>query len=317
MKALVTGGAGFIGSNICKALAHEGAKITVLDNLSTGYKSNLDGIKNITLIEGDIRDTDAVKQAVSGCDTVFHLAASVGNKRSIDNPSEDSEINVMGTLRVLEAARAVGVRKIVTSSSAGIYGELKTIPISECHPLDPITPYGASKLYTEKMSLAFAHTYEIEVICLRYFNVYGPNQRFDAYGNVIPIFAFRALHGDPIIIFGNGLQTRDFVHVNDVVQANIKAAKNQGTSGAFNIASSTQMRIIDLANDINSHLNTPVPIEYHKPRTGDVEHSLADISAARAAFDYMPAIDMKLGLAEYMNWAKNESKLKNQKIIHF
>lgn len=307
MKALVTGGAGFIGSNICAALAREGAQITVLDDLSSGYAANLDGIEGVTLIEGDIRNPETVKNAINGCDTVFHLAASVGNKRSIDHPDEDTAINAVGTLTVLEAARDAGVRKVVTSSSAGIYGELKTMPITEQHPLEPLTPYGVSKLYTEKMSLAFSHVYGIEAICLRYFNVYGPNQRFDAYGNVIPIFAFRALRGDPIVIFGNGHQTRDFVHVDDVVQANINAARNRGVSGAFNIASATQMSILDLAQAVNSYLDTPVPIEHREPRAGDVAHSLADISAARAAFGYVPAVDMKRGLAQYMAWAKVEA----------
>lgn len=306
MKALVTGGAGFISSNICSELLEGGADVTILDNLSSGFDSNLDALPGATFIEGDIRDKETVQRAVAGCEVVFHLAASVGNKRSIDRPDEDTSINVIGTLVMLDAARSAGVRKCVVSSSAGIYGELTTIPISEDRPIDPLTPYGVSKLYTEKMALAFAHVYGLEAICLRYFNVYGPNQRFDAYGNVIPIFAFRALRGEPITLFGDGLQTRDFVHVDDVVQANLKAAMNHGLSGAFNIASGTQMRILDLARAVNALVGTPVAIENAPRRPGDVAHSLADIRAARDGFGFAPGIAMEPGLAQYIDWAREE-----------
>lgn len=307
MRALVTGGAGFIGSNICAALRREGADVTVLDDLSSGHAINLNGLVGATLVEADIRDSEAVSSAMSGCDVVFHLAASVGNKRSIDHPDQDTAVNVNGTLTVLEAARTLGVRKIVAASSAGIYGELKTIPIAENHQLEPLTPYGVSKLYTEKMALAFAHVYGVEAICLRYFNVYGPNQRFDAYGNVIPIFAFRALRGEPITIFGDGMQTRDFVHVDDVVQANLKAARKKGVSGAFNIASATQMKILDLANAVNANVDHPVAIQHAVERSGDVAHSLADITAAREAFGFDPLVEMGPGLEKYMVWAKQEA----------
>src|ERR1017187_4485266 len=200
MKALVTGGAGFIGSTISKELALNGADVVVLDNLSSGYRINLGGHPGIRLIERDIRDPVAVDAAMDGVDAVFHLAASVGNKRSIDQPVNDAEINVIGTLRVLEAARKAGVQKVVMSSSAGIFGELKTLPIREDHPVEPDTPYGASKLCAEKEGLAYAKLYGMEVVCLRYFNVYGPSQRFDAYGNVIPIFVFQMLRGEPVTI---------------------------------------------------------------------------------------------------------------------
>ncbi|MBV7377951.1 NAD-dependent epimerase/dehydratase family protein [Maritimibacter dapengensis] len=307
MKVLVTGGAGFIGSNICAALLEHGADVTVLDNFSSGWRANLERLSGIRVERGDVRDTEAVTKAMDGCDTVFHLAASVGNKRSIDHPHVDTAINVQGTLNILMAARDQCVEKLVVSSSAGIYGELKTLPIREDHPLAPLTPYGVSKLYTEKMSLAFARTYGMEAICLRYFNVYGPNQRFDAYGNVIPIFAFRALAGDPIVIFGDGQQTRDFVHVDDVVQANIKAATNRGVSGAFNIASATQVTIRDLAHAVNSHVDRPVAIEHAGVRRGDVAHSRADITSAQQAFGYVPETELTPGLAGYMAWAREEA----------
>jgi len=208
---LVTGGAGFIGSNLVRALVDIGCHVTVLDNFSSGYRSNLAPFPGIRLVEADIRDRDAVYTAMQGARVVFHLAASVGNKRSLDDPIADAEVNVVGTLRVLEAVRALGVRKVVASSSAGIFGELKTLPIREDHPVEPDTPYGSTKLCGEKLCLAYARLYALDAICLRYFNVYGPNQRFDAYGNVIPIFAFQLLQGKPLTVFGDGEQTRDFV----------------------------------------------------------------------------------------------------------
>ncbi|MBI5034838.1 MAG: SDR family oxidoreductase [Chloroflexi bacterium] len=304
MHALVTGGAGFIGSNIVKHLLAEGHRVTVLDNLLSGYRQNLDPFPQVEFLEGDVRDAVIVERAMQGVEVVFHLAASVGNKRSIEHPLEDSEINVLGTLRVLEAARRNGVRKVVFSSSAGIFGELKTIPIREDHPVEPDSPYGASKLGAEKLCLAYAKLYPLECVCLRYFNVYGENQRYDAYGNVIPIFAHKILQGEPITIFGDGEQTRDFVNVRDVVQANYKAAMARGVSGAFNIASGTRITINRLAEWMCEASHGLVPIQHGSPRPGDVRHSLADISAASLAFGFAPTVDLREGLADYMTWAK-------------
>jgi UDP-glucose 4-epimerase len=306
MKALITGGAGFIGSNIAKELASRGNDVAVLDDLSSGYRSNIQGIPGVRLIEADIRDQAAVDAAVEGVDAVFHLAASVGNKRSIDQPVNDAEINVIGTLRVLEAARKAGVRKIVMSSSAGIFGELKTLPIREDHPVEPDSPYGASKLCAEKQGLAYAKLYGMEVVCLRYFNVYGPSQRFDAYGNVIPIFVFQMLRGEPVTIFGDGEQTRDFVNVRDVVLANIRAAMAPGVSGAFNIGSGTRISINDLVERLRANCGLNPVVRRGPPRAGDVRDSLADISAARRAFGFEPAVTIDEGLPEYIRWARTE-----------
>jgi UDP-glucose 4-epimerase len=304
-KVLVTGGAGFIGSNIVRLLAHETtAEIVVLDNLSSGYRENLDGMR-VKFVQGDVRDAAAVGAAMTGCDTVFHLAASVGNTRSIDDPIQDSEINVLGTLRVLEAARHGGAGKVVYSSSAGIFGELKTLPIREDHPIEPDTPYGASKLCGEKLCLSYAKLYPLECVCLRYFNVYGVHQRYDAYGNVIPIFAHRFLHGEPITIYGDGEQTRDFVNVADVARANVGAARAAGVSGAFNIASGTRITINRLAEMIRAVGGVDGVIRHGPPRKGDVRHSLADVSAATTAFGYRPAVDLESGLREYMAWARS------------
>jgi UDP-glucose 4-epimerase len=306
MNTLVTGGAGFIGSNIVRLLLEEGHQVTVLDNLSSGYRCNLDPFPDVRIIEGDVRDEATLNRAMVNVEVVLHVAASVGNARSIERPVEDSEINVIGTLRVLEAARQAGVRKIVHSSSAGIFGELKTLPIREDHPAEPDSPYGASKLAAEKLCLTYGKLYNLEVVCLRYFNVYGINQRYDAYGNVIPIFAHRMLQGIGLTIFGDGEQTRDFVNVRDVAVANYQSAMAKGVSGAFNIGSEERITINRLARLMGEVAGIPMVIEYGPARSGDVRHSLADISAARQVFGYKPSVDLVEGLAEYIQWAKEE-----------
>jgi UDP-glucose 4-epimerase len=306
MKVLVTGGAGFIGSNLVQHLLAGNHEVSVLDDFSSGHRSNLAPFPQVQLFEGDVRDEALVERAVEGAEAVFHLAASVGNKRSIDHPLLDASINVIGTLTVLEAARKAGVRKLVASSSAGIFGELKTLPIREDHPVEPDTPYGSSKLCMEKQCLAYAKLYDLEAVCLRYFNVYGPNQRFDAYGNVIPIFAFKMLKGEPITIFGDGTQTRDFVNVRDVVQANMKAAQALGVSGAFNIGCGERITINELVAELQTASGIQVQASYGDPRPGDVLHSQADISAAQTAFGFAPSVSMADGLREYMAWAATQ-----------
>ena len=309
MKALVTGGGGFIGSNLVGLLLGEGHEVTVLDDFSSGYRENLEPYPAVRLVEGDVRDEAAVRDACAGAEVVFHLAASVGNTRSIEHPVEDSEINVLGTLRVLEAARRAGSRKVVFSSSAGIFGELRTLPIREDHPVEPDSPYGASKLAAEKHCLAYAKLYPIEAVCLRYFNVYGVNQRFDAYGNVIPIFAKRMIMGEPVTVFGDGEQTRDFVNVRDVVRANYQAGMSRGVSGAFNLGSATRVTINRLVEMLRAASGITARVEYGPPRPGDVRDSLADVSAAAAAFGYAPGVGLEEGLAEYMAWAPRVMRL--------
>jgi len=305
-RALVTGGAGFIGSNLVARLVREGKEVTVLDNFSSGYRVNLEPFPQVRIIEGDVRDAAAVGRAVGGNEVIFHLAASVGNKRSIDDPLSDASVNVLGTLNVLEAARKTGVRKVVVSSSAGIFGELKTMPIREDHPVEPDSPYGCTKLCEEKLSLAYSKLYPMEVVCLRYFNVYGPNQRYDAYGNAIPIFVFRMLKGETIYIYGDGEQTRDFVHVDDVVNANMLAALADGVSDAFNIASGTRITVNRLVGLIMANGNTSSVVEHTERRPGDVLHSLADISLARERLGYSPVTGIEEGLKSYISWARQE-----------
>ena len=301
MRVLVTGGAGFIGSNIVRRLADDGHEPVVLDNLSSGFRENL--VAGVSFNEADVRDAGAVTEAMQGSQLVLHLAASVGNARSIADPVTDAQINVIGTLNVLQAARRHGLRRIVFSSSAGIFGELKTLPIAEDHPQDPDSPYGASKLAAEKMCLVFNKLYGMDNVCLRYFNVYGLNQRYDAYGNVIPIFADRILRRVPMTIYGDGGQTRDFVNARDVATANIRAAAaDEGVAGVFNIGSGTRVTINELAAMMQRLGGCDVGVEHAPERKGDVRDSLADTAAARAAFGYEPTVELEPGLAEYLAW---------------
>jgi len=304
MKALVTGGAGFIGSNLVELLLGEGHDVVILDDLSSGYAENL--TPDATFVEGDVSAPGVAESAAAGCDVIFHLAASVGNTRSIDNPVRDSEINVIGTLRVLEAARSHGINRVVASSSAGIFGELKTLPIAEDHPQDPDSPYGASKLAEEKMCLVYNKLYGMKNVALRYFNVFGLRQRYDAYGNVIPIFAEKMLRHQTVTIFGDGEQTRDFVHAADVARANYLAGMSDSAAGAFNIGSGTRISINALAEMMARLIGEDSEIVHGDPRPGDVRDSLASVAAAKASFGFVPSVDFEQGLAEYLDWLRTD-----------
>ncbi|MCX6111682.1 MAG: NAD-dependent epimerase/dehydratase family protein [Proteobacteria bacterium] len=304
MKVLVTGGAGFIGSNIVKLLHQRSYEVIVFDNLSSGYKENLDECSNIKLVVGDIRDNEKLNFATKDCRIVFHLAANVGNVRSLQNPIEDSEINILGTLNVLESARLNGVKKIVYSSSAAIFGEPQYQPIDEKHPEEPDSPYGVSKLSGEKHCLCYSRIYNINVVCLRYFNVYGINQRYDTYGNVIPIFATLLLQNRPITIYGDGEQTRDFVNVKDVATANIMAAEKEGLSGKFNIGSGVSITIKSLVLMMRDIINKDVNVNYAPHRKGEIRHSCSDISLAKKYINYNPLTGTYNGLVEYIEWLK-------------
>lgn len=305
MKILVTGGAGFIGSNIVERLLELGHEPIVFDNLTSGYRENIN--PTVKFFEGDVRNLAQLLEAAKDCKVILHLAASVGNKRSIDHPQIDSEINLIGSLNVLETARAFEIKRIVFSSSAGIFGELKTLPIDENHPQMPDSPYGVSKLAAEKMCLVYNKIYNMHNICLRYFNVFGPHQRYDAYGNVIPIFANQLLRREPVQIFGDGDQTRDFVNVHDVAEANINAAlASNEVKGVFNIGSGTRISINELVRLMQDLSGINTEIEYTAPRLGDVRDSLADISAARKYIGFSPKVDFNSGLSEYWNWISQD-----------
>jgi nucleoside-diphosphate-sugar epimerase len=300
--ALVTGGAGFIGSNLVRLLCSQGWQVRVFDNLSTGYEKNLKGL-SATLLKGDVRNPEEVFSAVKGADTVFHLAASIGNVKSLNNPQEDSGVNVIGTLNVLEAARRHKVSRIVYSSSAAIFGELVTMPIAEDHPQNPDSPYGVSKLAAEKHMLCFARLYGLTVVCLRYFNVYGVNQRYDAYGNVIPIFAQRLFENKPLTVYGDGEQTRDFVNVSDVARANYLAATRAPQTGVYNVGCGMDITINRLVALVQECSGITAPaVNYAPPRPSEVRHCRADISRAMRELGYRPSVAMEEGLRAYFEW---------------
>lgn len=312
MKALVTGGSGFIGSNIVKKLTEMGGvEVRVLDNLSSGNIINIAHLigKNVEFIGGDVRDYTSVERAMEGVDVVFHLAASVGRQRSLDNPQSDSEINLIGTVNVLEAMRKMGTQRIVYSSSAAMFGELITPTIDEGHPQNADSPYGVSKLAAEKMILAYTGIYDITGICLRYFNIYGVNQRYDLYGNVIPIFAKRIFSGEPITIYGDGTQTRDFVNAEDVARANILAAKFGGHTDVFNLGSGDSVTINWLAETMQRIAGVNVGIKYAPERPADVKHCKANAGKAAQILGFKASVGLEEGLEKYMEWYQKNCTL--------
>jgi UDP-glucose 4-epimerase len=302
MRCLVTGGAGFIGSNVVRRLLEHGHKVTVLDNYSTGYAATLEPYPEAELVRGDIRDESIVDGVMDGKDAVFHLAASVGNKKSIDEPIYDASHNVLGTINVLEAMRKHGVGNIVYSSSAGIFGEPQYQPVDEAHPVEPDSPYGATKLCGEKLVLSYMKLYGIKAACLRYFNVYGENQRFDAYGNVIAIFAARIARGETLNIFGDGEQTRDFIDVADVAAANVAAAENPEARGTFNIGTGTGITINRLVEILRGVTGEYFEVLYGAPRPGDVRHCTADATRLHEILGIWPGTDIPENLKRYYSW---------------
>jgi UDP-glucose 4-epimerase len=304
LRALVTGGAGFIGAHVVKGLLERGADVRVMDNLSTGDRSNLP--RDIEFLEHDIRDAYAVLRAAGGRDIIFHMAASVGNTRSIHNPWQDATSNIIGTLNVLEAARATNCQKVVYSSSAAIFGDSTEFPISASHATNPTSPYGVSKLAGEQYVLTFARLHGFDGICLRYFNVFGELQRFDPYGNVIPIFAKRILRDEPLTIYGDGNQTRDFIDVRDVALANLLAASTDGTSGSFNVGSGVAITILGLAQTMSNLAGRALQIVHHPPRPGDVRHSVADIKPTTQIFGFRPLQVFEASLRRYLAWLEAE-----------
>ncbi|MEZ4704602.1 MAG: SDR family NAD(P)-dependent oxidoreductase [Bdellovibrionota bacterium] len=304
MKILVTGGAGFIGSHVVDKFVEHGHDVVVLDNLDTGKKDNLP-LDSITFVEGDIRDRALLAKAMKGVEKIVHLAASVGNKKSIEMPELDQEINYQGTLFVLEEMRKNNVTKIVFSSSAGIFGEPTYEPVDENHPCWPDSPYGVSKLAAERLILSYTKLYHLKAVCLRYFNVFGERQYFDAYGNVIPIFMTQALKQNPITIYGSGKQTRDFIYVGDIANANFESTMND-YSGVLNLGAGGRLEILELAKKIKSISKSSSEITFLDARPGDVLHCTASIEKQHEVLE-SPANAQLFDqhLAQYFEWAKN------------
>ena len=300
MRALVTGGAGFIGSNLVDALVERGDEVTAIDDVSTGKRANLDqAIQNgATLVELDIRDAEAVNAAVEQArpETIFHLAAQIDVRKSVADPANDSRINVEGTVNVLRAAQAQGVRRFVNTSTGGaIYGEGQIIPAPEDHPVAPEAPYGLSKFCAEQYCLLFTRLHGLSTVSLRYGNVYGPRQDPLGEAGVVAIFCGKLLDGERPTIFGDGKQTRDYVYVADVVDANLKAAETQ-TSGAVNIGVGREVSVLDIVDVLASHADGAFEAEHAPERPGEVRRIALDTSRAKQELGWQAGTGLEDGL---------------------
>ena len=302
---LVTGGAGFIGSNIVRELVARGEGVRVLDNFSTGRRENLAEVLNdIELIEGDVRDPSACRRAVAGVEYVLHQGAIPSVQRSVDDPSISNDANVSGTLNLLIAARDAGVRRVVYASSSSVYGDSPTLPKHEDMTPRPRSPYAVSKLAAEYYCQVFTEVYGLETVSLRYFNVFGPRQDpTSQYSAVIPLFVQAMLAGEPPVVYGDGLQSRDFTYVSNNVEANLLAATVPGVAGrVFNIACGKRYTLLDLIAMLNDILGTRIDPVFAPPRHGDVKHSLADIRLAQEQMSYTVDVDFETGLERTVTW---------------
>jgi len=309
MDALVTGGAGFIGSHLVDALVARGDRVRVLDDLSTGRRENLAAAAE--LVEGSVADEHAVARAVDGIEVVFHLGALGAVARSVADPRASNAANVDGTLNVLTLARDAGVRRVVFASSSSVYGGAEVVPTPESTPLRPRSPYANTKLAGEWYVRLFAELYPIETVALRYFNVFGPRQRPDStYAAVIPLFAAALLAGDRPTVHGDGTQSRDFTFVSDVVAANLAAAAAdpaRASGQAFNVAPGAGTSLLELLDGLAACIGvTPDPV-FVDPRPGDVKISCADASAARDVLGWAPTVSVADGLARYVDWLRASS----------
>lgn len=298
-RYLVTGGAGFIGSHIATALVERGDETRVFDNFSTGHAGNLAHLKNgVEIIEGDLLDSSALAAAVKGVDVVFHQAALASVPRSIKDPLETHAACTTGTLNVLDAARRGGVRRVVYAGSSSAYGNQPFASKRETDLPAPLSPYATAKLAGELYCQAFAESYGLETVTIRYFNVFGPRQDPNSeYSAVIPLFVTAMLAGKRPTVFGDGQQSRDFTYVENVVAGNLAAAAAEGVSGrTFNVACGKQFSLLDLIAAINRTIGASIEPVFDEPRTGDVRESLADITAARELLGYEPLVDFDEGL---------------------
>ena len=309
MRALVTGGAGFIGSHLSHRLLELGHEVVVLDNFFSGSRANLRGIaEHIRIVEGDVRDLATVEGCAAGCDVVFHEAAIVSVPYSVDHPQESHDVNIQGTLNVLQAARRAGTKRLVFASSAAIYGEEPTLPKSESMRPEPMSPYGVEKITGEHYLATWSRLFGLETVALRYFNVFGPRQDpKSAYSGVISIFVDRILGARPITFFGDGSQCRDFVYVANVVDANILAATRDGVSGgAFNVACGKRTTLLELATLIERAAGTAVPRSFAEPRAGDIKDSVADIARATKDLGYTPGVGVEEGLRRLVDHVRTD-----------
>ena len=302
MLFLVTGGAGFIGSHISDRLLADGHRVRILDNFSTGKHENIPASADVKVIEGDVGDYDTVRAAMEQVDIVFHEAAIASVPETVGNPLSSERVNYRGTLNILEAARHAGVKRVMFACSAAVYGDLPELPKQESMPVKPLSPYAVDKLASEQACQMYTHLYGLETVSLRYFNVFGPRQDPSSpYSGVISIFSDHLGQGKQPTIYGDGEQTRDFVYVSDVVEANIKAATSPAAAGkSINIATGGKLSINDLLKTICNIKDQPFEPQYQQGRQGDIKHSRADISAAREYLDWEPVVAFEDGLRKLL-----------------
>ena len=307
---LVTGGAGFIGSNIVYELIRRKERVRVVDNFSTGKEENVNDVLNdIELIKADVRDLEAMRHAVEGVDFILHHGALPSVARSVSDPILSNEVNVIGTLNLLVAARDAGVKRFVYAASSSAYGDTPVLPKQENMTPRPLSPYAVNKLMGEYYCRVFCNLHDLETVSLRYFNVFGPRQDpTSPYSAVIPIFITKILKGEPITIYGDGEQSRDFTYVQNVVNANLLACEAPSLAGeTINIACGDQLTLNQLVAAIEKSVGTKANTIYSQSRTGDVKHSRADINKAKALLGYEPAVAFDEGLRETAAWLRLQS----------
>lgn len=305
MRYLVTGGAGFIGSNIVDELLRRGHEVTVLDDFSSGKEENLaSAVKKIRLIRGDICDLEAAREACEGADYVLHLAARTSVPRSVKDPIETNRVNIDGTLNVLVAARDAKVRRVVYAASSAAYGETPALPKVETMPSDPISPYGLTKLVGEMYAQLFGRAYGLENVSIRYFNVFGPRQDpTSQYSGVLSRFMLAVIEGSAPIVFGDGEQSRDFTYVDNVVDVSLRACEAAGASGkVFNGGTGVRISLNDVLKLLGKITGGAIRVQYDQPRTGDILHSQADIKLAAQVLGYQPRVDFEDGLRRTWKW---------------
>lgn len=308
-SALVTGGAGFIGSHLVDALLEAGCRVTVIDDLSTGRLENLATARDrITFIEGDILDEALLARAVDGCEVVFHQAAVVSVPKTVEDPVGSAAVNDLGTVKMLEAARSAGSRRVVLASSSAVYGDDPALPKNEEMPPRPLTPYAVQKLAGEYNARLYNDLYGLETVCLRYFNVYGPRQDPSSpYSGVISIFMSSAVEKASPTIYGDGGQFRDFIFVRDVVTANLLSATRPGVGGReFNVGTGKHVTINRLWERVQGLGGFNMPADYGPPRAGDIRESVADIGLAAELLGFAPAWGFEAGLEKTFTWFKGE-----------
>jgi nucleoside-diphosphate-sugar epimerase len=305
---LVTGGAGFVGSHIAATLAASGARVRVIDDLSTGYAENLEAAGGrVEFIEGSILDPDALKRAVAGVEIVFHEAAIPSVPRSVENPAETHRASVEGTFVLLLAARDAGVRRLVYAASSSAYGDQPTLPKFEDMRPEPLSPYAAAKLVGEYYCQVWTRSYNFETVCLRYFNIFGPRQDPSSqYSGVISRFIAALMSGERPVVYGDGEQTRDFTYVANAVDANLRAAETtKGVGEVINVANGRQTSLNELIEALKDATGkADVQPDYREPRVGDILHSLADITRARELLGYEPRVTLEDGLQLTVEWWK-------------